>query len=140
MEGNPPTMTQQTNRTVPVTMPDWMWGRLATIAEFRKVPIADLIARALTSVVEKDPDRFGQLRTEIHAARVAGFRTPHSSMSTPYNGRMTEDDIARISELRDQGYSDSTIAADMGISRYKVQYHRTRAGIPPHRPKKEHTP
>lgn len=121
-----------TNRTVPVTMPDWMWGRLATIADYRKIPIGELIARSLSAVVEKDPDRFGQLRAEIHAARTGGFRTPHSSLSSPNNGRMSDDDLARISDLRDRGLSDSAIAADMGISRYKVQYHRSRAGIPPH--------
>ncbi len=128
-----------TDKTVPVTMPDWMWGRLATISEFRKVPISELIAGALTKVVEKDPDALGELRAEIHAARVAGFRMPHSSMAAPYRASMKPEDIARIAELRNAGKSDSTIADEMGISRYKVQYHRTRAGIPPHRPQKENT-
>lgn len=125
------------DKTVPVTMPDWMWGRLATIAEYRNTDIGTLIASALSKVVEKDPDTLGQLRAEIHAARVGGYRIPHSSLSETYTGAVSDEHIERIRELRDQHMSDSSIAAELGLSRYKVQYHRSRAGIPAYKQKEK---
>jgi len=64
------------NKTLPVTLPDWMWGRLATIATHRGTNAADLIAVAIVGVLHDDPHRLAELDMELNAARTAGYRTP----------------------------------------------------------------
>lgn len=56
-------------KTVPVTLPDWVWGRAATIAEHRGVKVGDLIADGLMGVLDADTHRLEQLETALKAAR-----------------------------------------------------------------------
>lgn len=48
-----------------VELPEWVWGRLATIADHRGVHVADLIADGIYHVLGKDPARLAQLQTEL---------------------------------------------------------------------------
>jgi predicted DNA-binding ribbon-helix-helix protein len=53
------------DRTVPVTVPDWVWGRLATIAEHRGCSVGALIAEGINGVLARDPNRLDELRMEL---------------------------------------------------------------------------
>jgi hypothetical protein len=64
------------NRTVPVTMAVFQWGRLATIADHRGTSVADLVASAIERELAEDPHRLQQLSAEVTAARRSGFRVP----------------------------------------------------------------
>ncbi len=82
-------------KTVPVTLPEPVWGRLASIADRRGVTVADLLAgavRALVSapahdvrahlvpvVVPEVHDRLAELDAELNAARASGWRVPNRS-------------------------------------------------------------
>ncbi len=77
------------NKTIPVTMPDWLWGRLATIAEQRNQPIAGLVADALREVADANPrikferiSRLGILERELVEARAAGIKAPGTHTSS----------------------------------------------------------
>jgi hypothetical protein len=63
------------NKTLPVTLPDWMWGRLATIAEHRNTLAADLVAVAIVGLLKDDQHRLAELDMELNAARAGGYRT-----------------------------------------------------------------
>lgn len=75
-------------RTVPVVLPDYVWGRLASIAEFRGVKVADVIADALWETLRHprrdvqeralgpSGDNLRMLSAELNAARAAGWRAP----------------------------------------------------------------
>ena len=52
-------------KTVPVSLPIWMWGRLATIADHRELRVADLIAEGIAHVLDSDPDRLAELAAEL---------------------------------------------------------------------------
>ena len=71
--------------TVTVTLPGWLWWRVAKLAEKRNIPVAGFIADAIREKVdlnarhEKRLDQFGVLQSELRAARREGFLTPHSS-------------------------------------------------------------
>jgi len=54
-----------TLKKVPVLLPAWMWGRLATIAEHRNVRVADLIEEGIAHVLDSDPDRLAELNAEL---------------------------------------------------------------------------
>ncbi|AAT90033.1 hypothetical protein ATY41_02785 [Leifsonia xyli subsp. xyli] len=56
-------------KTVPVTIPTWVWGRLATIAEHRGVTVGDLIADGVMAVLGADPGRLGELEMELNKRR-----------------------------------------------------------------------
>lgn len=64
------------NKTIPVTLPDWMWGRLATIAKQRGTEVADLIAVSIVSLLRDDPHRLAELQMELKAAVRGGYQTP----------------------------------------------------------------
>lgn len=66
---------------VEVTLPDWVWGRLATIASHRGVQVADLVAAGVTDVLRSDTGRLEQLQTELDHVRAAGYRAPHKGRS-----------------------------------------------------------
>lgn len=83
-------------RAVTVTLPEWVWGRLATIAEDRQMKVSELIGSAIGGLLdgssvrprraqprvwsESDPDgRLKELMDEVNAARAAGWRAPHRS-------------------------------------------------------------
>jgi predicted DNA-binding ribbon-helix-helix protein len=51
--------------TVPVKLPDFVWGRLATIAEHRQVSIADLIADGIWHTLDSDPNRLAELQMAL---------------------------------------------------------------------------
>lgn len=57
--------------TVPVRIPEWVWGRLATIAEHRQVRIADLIADGVWMVLDRDPNRLAELEMELKKRKKA---------------------------------------------------------------------
>lgn len=77
---------------VPVKLPRWVWGRLATIAANRGVKVADLLVEAIQGLMESqpqgairrprvwaesDPDgRLKELMDEVAAARTSGWRAP----------------------------------------------------------------
>lgn len=58
-------MTSDPLKTVAVTVPEFVWGRLATIAEHRKVPVADLIGDAIWQILDRDPNRLAELEMDI---------------------------------------------------------------------------
>lgn len=79
--------------SVPVTLPSWLWGRLATIADHRHSSVADVIGTALLALVEGDAKirqpihdvlagtgapghRVEVLASELRAARAASYRAP----------------------------------------------------------------
>lgn len=64
------------NKTIPVTLPDWMWGRLATIALHRGTDAADLVAVAIVGLLRDDPHRLAELQMELKAAINGGYQTP----------------------------------------------------------------
>jgi len=84
------------SQTVAVTMPDWVWGRLVSVAEHRGVKVADLIASTLMDTIVSDPHiraprfieqgafadtgapgyRAQRLAAEVDAARANGYRAP----------------------------------------------------------------
>lgn len=53
------------DKTVPVTLPEFAWGRLATIADHRNTTIAQLIADGIRVVLETDQGRLQQLTAEV---------------------------------------------------------------------------
>jgi predicted DNA-binding ribbon-helix-helix protein len=57
------------DKTVPVTLPEWVWGRLTTIAAHRDVTAGDLIASAIMGVLNADTGRLQQLETELRQMR-----------------------------------------------------------------------
>jgi hypothetical protein len=56
---------------VPVDLPDFVWGRLLTIAEHRNVMVADLVEAALLDVMASDTDRLGELDSELREFKAA---------------------------------------------------------------------
>jgi hypothetical protein len=66
------------NKTVAVTLPEWMWGRLATIATHRGTDAADLVAVAIVGLLRDDPHRLAELQLELTAARKGGYEPPRS--------------------------------------------------------------
>lgn len=62
-------------KTVPVSLPDWVWGRAATIAEHRGVKVADLIAEGLMGVLNADQHRLAELEAELRKMRSVDPRT-----------------------------------------------------------------
>ncbi len=71
--------------TVTVTLPAWLWWRVAKLAEKRNIPVAGFIADAIRETVDLDRrhsrrlDHYGVLQSELKAAKREGFLTPHSS-------------------------------------------------------------
>jgi len=77
-------------RTVPVTLPDRVWGRLASVAETNGVKVGDLIAAAILRELETPAQRprhvpevlaasndpLADVMHEIREARDAGWRAP----------------------------------------------------------------
>jgi hypothetical protein len=57
------------DKTVPVTLPEWVWGRLSTIADHRDTTSGDLIASAIMGVLNSDTGRLAQLETELRQMR-----------------------------------------------------------------------
>lgn len=57
-------------RTVPVGLPEWVWGRLATIAEHREVSVGALVADGVMAVLGVDDGRLGELEMELRKMRV----------------------------------------------------------------------
>jgi hypothetical protein len=57
-------------KTVPVTMPDWLWGRLVMVADDLHVPVAGLIADALRRTIDDHP----RVISESPFARAPGSR------------------------------------------------------------------
>ncbi len=50
-------------------MPEWVWGRLATIAEHRHCTTEDLIAEGVMAVLGADKGRLGELEMELRKQR-----------------------------------------------------------------------
>jgi hypothetical protein len=68
-------------QTVTVTLPEWVWGRAATIAEHRGVKVGDLIASAILGVLNSDTGRLQQLETELRQMRSIDPRTTNMKES-----------------------------------------------------------
>lgn len=59
------TLTEPQPVTVAVKLPDFVWGRLATIAEHRGVLVSDLIADGIWHTLDNDPNRLAELQMEM---------------------------------------------------------------------------
>ena len=55
---------------MPVGLPEWVWGRLATIAEHREVSVGALVADGVMAVLGVDDGRLGELEMELRKMRV----------------------------------------------------------------------
>lgn len=56
-------------RTIPVTVPEFVWGRLATIAEHNGRSVGDLIADGIWHVLDNDDHRLDELHMELRKAK-----------------------------------------------------------------------
>lgn len=65
-------------RTVQVIVPEWVWGRLASIADRQHRRISDVIADQLLETITGDGDQLADLTKELKVARRSGWRAPHS--------------------------------------------------------------
>lgn len=76
-------------KTVQLTLPDHVWGRLASMADTSGLKVADLIGDAVEDVLEPTAkerraynrrvvpvDRLAVLDAELSAARRSGWRAP----------------------------------------------------------------
>lgn len=65
-------------KPVTVMLPEWLWGRLASIADRSGMTVGDVIATALLNSVEPDRplSRLQTLNAELSAARKSGWRAP----------------------------------------------------------------
>lgn len=70
-----------TTMTVPVVMPEKVWGRLASVAEGRGTTIAALLADQVVALLPAESAPIDVLRSELGAARKAGFRIPRRGLS-----------------------------------------------------------
>lgn len=59
---------------VVVDMPDWVWGRLTTIGEYRGVSSADLVAEGVSLILDRDQDRFPQMKKALSQDRSRKLR------------------------------------------------------------------
>lgn len=82
-----------TGKTVSVTMPDWMWGRLASIADKKHVKVGRLIEQLILAAINADAAlrppihaegdtglpgrRLDILDAELKSARASGWRAPY---------------------------------------------------------------
>jgi hypothetical protein len=80
-----------TTKTVPVTLPVAVWGRLVSVAESRNTTVPALLARAVESLTEPTPKRGWE------GAKLADQR------------------LAAIRPLRDAGWTWPQISAQTGI-------------------------
>ena len=64
------------NHKVEVTLPDWAWGRLATIADNRRTTVGQIIRNAINDVLWTDDARLDELTAELRAARAGGWYAP----------------------------------------------------------------
>jgi hypothetical protein len=82
-------------RKIPLVIPEYVWGRLATIAERRNTNVSALIGDAIADLVDSDPtyvanrrilappastphgrSQLDILNDELNAARTDGYRAP----------------------------------------------------------------
>ena len=64
-------------RTIPVVLPEQVWGRLASLADNKHVSVSELLTDMLTASALGDPTRpLDQLNNELSAARANGWRVP----------------------------------------------------------------
>lgn len=64
-------------RTVPVTLAEWQWGRLASIADHRQSTVAEVLAGAVEQVIVSDPAQL-QRRSREKNSRVLNDRKKES--------------------------------------------------------------
>lgn len=65
------------DKTIPVTLPAKVWGRLASIADAQGVKVADVIALAIAQKVHDSlPDNLARLQQGLDEARASGWRAP----------------------------------------------------------------
>lgn len=69
-----------TSQTIPVTLPEKVWGRLASLAEGQGTTVGALLADQIASLLPAETP-LGTLRDELTAARAAGFRVPRRELS-----------------------------------------------------------
>ena len=88
-------------KTIPVTVPEWVWGRLATIADNRHVSVAVVVEEAINTILEgakevrvprvvhlEGNERLEVLRAELVAARKAGYRSPGNEVRVRSRARV----------------------------------------------------
>lgn len=77
------------SKTVQLTLPDKVWGRLASMADTQGLKVADLLGDAVEDLLEPTAkerreynrkviplDRLALLNAEVSAARRSGWRAP----------------------------------------------------------------
>ena len=128
------------SKTVPVVLPEWIWGRLATIAANQKISTGEVIADAIMAVLQENPpvrktrvshlpgnSRLDALAAELSAARKAGYRVPGKrSRRTPL--QLAELNV-QIAALHAEGLTDVQISKRLGISDASAQRYRTLLGL-----------
>jgi len=88
------------NRVETIGMPDWVWGRLASIAAVKGLTVQDVIADSIMQTIGRtEPDHLAELAAELYASR-------------------TSKRESRLRQLHSRGLSEAEIASEMGI---KVQ-------------------
>ena len=63
-------------KTIAVEVPDWVWGRLASIADTEKRTVGDLVADQILLLLGENPQlsQLEILQRELVLARRAGYR------------------------------------------------------------------
>ncbi len=130
-------------KTVPVTVPTWVWGRLATIAANRKTTVAALVADAVADIVNgtedvRTPrrvhlpgnDRLEQLRAELRAARLDGYRPPRTEQRAKFTRERRLTLLAEVARLHADGLTDVEIAKQLGIGDETARRYRLQQGLP----------
>jgi len=85
------------NRVETVAMPEWVWGRLASIADVKGLTVQDVIADSIMQTIGRtEPDHLSELAAELYAAR-------------------TSKRDSRLRQLHSRGLSEAEIASEMGI-------------------------
>jgi len=85
------------NRVETIAMPDWVWGRLASIAAVKGITVQDVIANSIMRTIGRtEPDRLAELAAELYASR-------------------TSKRESRLRQLHSRGLSEAEIAQEMGI-------------------------
>lgn len=130
------------NRTVPITVPEFVWGRLATIADQKETTISDLLAevikntiRGTTEVHVPTPvygvgnERLRQLSAEVSEARRNGYRPPGAATRERFTRERRRELHAEVKRLHGEGVSDVVIAERLHIGAETARRYRVQQGL-----------
>lgn len=103
------------NKTVPLTLPEKVWGRLASVAAQRNVDVADLIAEGVRSVLQTQ-------------------KTAPTPEPAPPPVIVERPGLSELRRLVEAGLSDAEISAGTNMTRDQVGHKRRSIGLPPNKP------